>query len=130
MLPHVGVSGLASTRELALRYPGCRNTENRITSPHSIFFGISQVRISGLASTRELALGYSGYAEIPKYRDLATCCHFWISHVGVSGLASTRELALRYPGCRNTEMSKSKRTILSRAGFEDLRHKILQQILG
>jgi hypothetical protein len=57
-ISHVGTSGLVSTRELTLGYPGCRNTE--ISTLYTLSFRDFACRVSGLASTRELALRYPG----------------------------------------------------------------------
>jgi hypothetical protein len=113
-ISQVGISGLASARELALGYSGYRNTEtpNLYALSH---FGISQVGISGLASARELALGYSGYrnTETP---NLYALSNFGNSQTGFSGYATTGGLAPGFPGSRNSEIPNSKHAPLFR-GF-------------
>jgi hypothetical protein len=86
--------------------------------PSSNLTVVTDLRSSERISFVHLARGRVSW--VPNHRKVlnsSTRCHFGISWVEVSGLASTRGLAPRYPRCRNSEISKSKNTILSRAGF-------------
>jgi hypothetical protein len=52
----IGISGLASTREYALRYSGPRSAEISYLIQILNYFGVSVIGISRLAMTRVLAL--------------------------------------------------------------------------
>jgi hypothetical protein len=101
------------SRELALGFPGCRNTETYLRSVDSGF------RISGFHDWRiqgNLPFGFPG-AKMKHSRsrfrisgftwriqgNLRFPGHRIYAHIRISRLANTRELALGFPRCRNTE---------------------------
>jgi hypothetical protein len=115
-ISQVGISGLASARELALGYSEYRNTEtpNLYALSH---FRISQVGISGLASARELTLGYFGYrnTKTPNLYVLSPFRDFASQDFGTCECKGTLPWVFRVP--KHVEISRSKRTTLPRAGF-------------
>jgi hypothetical protein len=117
--------GTASTRELTLRYPGCRNTETPNSNPRYTHFGVSQVGISDMRVQGNLPLGIPG-AETPKHQTLSTLYHFGVSQVGISGLASTRNLPLGIPGAE-TPKHQTLTTLyhfgVSQVGISDCEYK-------
>jgi hypothetical protein len=93
-ISQVGVSGLASTRELALGFPGYRNSEIPTLKPAHLISGFlpSGFRKSGFRDLRVQGNSHLGTpgAETPKCPNPSTRGHFGISRFGVLGLASTR----------------------------------------
>jgi hypothetical protein len=98
-----GFSGLASTRKLTVRYPGCRNTE----APYLIrAIIISGFRMPGFRDMRRQEVSHLGFpgAETPKPVFISKL----ISGFLLSGFRVIKRQgvhALRHSGSRNTEVS-------------------------
>jgi hypothetical protein len=123
------LSGLASTREFALGYSGCRNTEISGFS-YTLSFRDFACRDFGTCEYKGIR---PWVFQIPKYRNIGTYLHAIISGFRKSGFRDLRvqgNSPLGIPGYRNSEIPTLKPAHLisgflpsgfRKSGFRDLR---------
>jgi hypothetical protein len=119
----VGISGLASTRDLPLDIPGAETPKHHISSTLLSFRGFASQDFGTWRVQGNLPLGIPG-AETLKHQDSITLHYSGVSQVRISGLASTRDLPLDIPGVETPKHHISSAIIIPgfrKSGFQDWR---------
>jgi hypothetical protein len=107
--------GTGEYKRLALRYPGCRNTETPYLIRAIIISGFHKSGFRDWRLQENLPLGILG-VETPKHQTLDMLFHFEGFASQDFGLASTRDLPLDIPGVETLKHHISS-TLLSFRGF-------------